>query len=55
MVIGPAVIVSLAVAKDLNRGDIKAMERTGLLYSFVLGFGAVALNVALIVGSQWFI
>ncbi len=55
MVIGPAVIVSLAVAKDLNKGDIKAVERTGLLYSFVLGFGAVALNVALIVGSQWFI
>ena len=55
MVVGPAIIVSLAVATASNRGDIRAMERIGLLYSFVLGSGAVALNIALIIGSHWFI
>ena len=50
MVIGPAVIASLAGAKASNRGDIRAMERVGLLYGFVLGFGAAALDISLFIG-----
>ncbi|MDO8634797.1 MAG: prenyltransferase [Dehalococcoidia bacterium] len=55
MITIPVIVTSIICGRASSNGDIKAMERTGLLYSFVLGFGAVALNVALIVGSQWFI
>ena len=46
----PAVIISLAYAGASIIGDIRAMERTGLLYSFMLGFSALALDISLLIG-----
>jgi len=55
VVTGLAAIASLAGVQASIRGDIKAVERTGLLYSFVIGSGAIELNLALIIGSHWLI
>lgn len=49
----PAAIAAVLNIRASSRGDIGAMEKVGLLYSFVLGYGAAALNAALYLATHF--
>jgi 1,4-dihydroxy-2-naphthoate octaprenyltransferase len=46
----PFVAVSLVSARASRKGSIAAMERMGLAHSIVLGYAALAVSIALLIG-----